>query len=66
MHTNYALTHTTLRAHSYTALQAAVSALKAQARKNKQHVRECFTHCNNKNWTAKYTLVSANAAKLFK
>ena len=65
MHNNYALQHVTLRETRYRALQAAVAALKARARRNKQAVRECFTHTNKNNYTAKYTLVNANAKKLF-
>jgi len=64
MHNNYALTHTTLRNTCYKALQAAIAATQAQARKRKQLVKVRYIHINKKHYSAKLTLVSANAKTL--
>lgn len=64
MHNNYTLQHVTLQAPSYKQLQAAVAALKAQASKRKQIVKQRFIHINKANCTAKFTLASKNIATL--
>jgi hypothetical protein len=64
MYNNYSLQHVTLRTATYTQLQAAVSALKAQARKRKQTVKQRFIHVNLRDCTAKFTLASKNIATL--
>ena len=64
MHNNYTLQHVTLRSPSYKQLQAAIAALKAQARKRKQVVKQRFVHINKASYTAKFTLASKNIATL--
>lgn len=64
MHNNYALQHVTLRYPSYKQLQAAIAALQAQARKQKQVCKQRFMHVNNKNYTAKFTLANLRIATL--
>jgi len=63
MLTQLALEYITVKHTSYADLQAAIKELKQHARKHRQRIHCNFMHCNDNNYTAKFTVTHRNAAK---